>query len=95
MKLHELKSWPEYFAPVLSGAKLFELRHNDRDFEVGDELLLREYNPTAQSYSGRELRATVTYAMYGVGSVGAILPLKGLAANYVILGIELQFQQLE
>lgn len=43
--IHELKSWPKYFADVWSGKKLFELRKNDRNFKVGDCLWLRKFEP--------------------------------------------------
>lgn len=36
MKIHELKIKPEYAYMVMVGVKRFELRKNDRDFQVGD-----------------------------------------------------------
>ena len=36
MKLHELKIKKEYLDSIKSGAKTFEIRKNDRDFQVGD-----------------------------------------------------------
>ncbi len=54
---HVLKCWPPYFAAVVSGVKPFELRKNDRDFAIGDTLLLREFDG---NYSGREVRAKIT-----------------------------------
>lgn len=36
MKLHELKIKEEYFNEILRGNKTFELRKNDRDYQVGD-----------------------------------------------------------
>lgn len=42
---HELKCWPEYFARIGTGQKTFEIRRNDRDFQVGDILILKEYDP--------------------------------------------------
>ena len=46
-KRHELKCWPEFFQPTLNAHKRFELRRDDRPegFQVGDELLLREWDP--------------------------------------------------
>ncbi len=36
MKLHELKIKHEYLIDVTIGTKTFELRKNDRDYQVGD-----------------------------------------------------------
>ena len=36
MKLHELKIKYEYLKEVQAGRKTFELRKNDRDYQVGD-----------------------------------------------------------
>jgi ASC-1-like (ASCH) protein len=58
---HRLKTWPEYFEAVLSGKKTFEIRKNDRGFQVNDLLLLQEYNPKTEEYTGRELLVEVTY----------------------------------
>lgn len=47
---HELKTWPEYFFLVLIGIKTFEIRKNDRNFEVGDTLILQKWNPETNQY---------------------------------------------
>ncbi len=66
MTTHELKAHPEPFAALLSGAKTHEVRFNDRGFEVGDRLLLREYCPgDDEPYTGRELELLVTYISKG------------------------------
>lgn len=36
MKIHELKILEAYAVPKIKGKKLFEIRSNDRHFEVGD-----------------------------------------------------------
>ena len=36
MKLHELKILHEYLVDITIGTKTFELRKNDRDYQVGD-----------------------------------------------------------
>ncbi len=35
---HELKVWPDYFDSVARGDKSFDLRFDDRDFEVGQRV---------------------------------------------------------
>jgi ASC-1-like (ASCH) protein len=40
---HDLKILPQYFEEVYNGNKTFEIRKNDRDFKVGDILMLREW----------------------------------------------------
>ncbi len=60
---HELKCTPEYFAAILSGKKQFECRINDRDFKVGDEVVLKEHEPTSQTYTGRDIWWRITYLM--------------------------------
>lgn len=40
--IHELKTDPDFFEMVKSGEKTFELRFNDRGFQVGDTLVLRK-----------------------------------------------------
>lgn len=70
MKTHDLKTWPKYFDKLLDGSKQFEIRKNDRGFEVGDTLNLREWDPHAirewstgyrGEYTGRNMRVEVTY----------------------------------
>lgn len=60
-KTHELKTFPQYFYAVQQGLKPFEIRRNDRKFLVGDRLLLKEWNPLSQRYTGEELLVEVTY----------------------------------
>lgn len=64
MKTHHLKTWPVHFAAVLSGAKRAELRRNDRDFAVGDRLVLEEWDPDPRtSYTGRSVTVRVTHLL--------------------------------
>lgn len=72
-----LKCHPEYFEAIKNGTKSFECRYNDRNFKVGDELLLREYDPEL----GYTTRCIVRKIVY-------ILPdFIGLKDGYVVLGI--------
>jgi len=83
---HVLKSWPEYFSPVLAGYKNFELRKNDRRFKVGDILCLKEWEPNTAKYSGREVTKRITFILEGIGP-GAVTPLHGLSRGYAILSL--------
>lgn len=63
--IHELKTWPEHFDPILKGYKLFEVRKNDRNFQVGDSVRLCEYDPKLQRYTGRTIKKQITYLLQG------------------------------
>ncbi len=65
MKRHELKTWLEYFELISTGQKTFEVRRNDRDFQVGDLLILREWNQYQGIYTGRYVIKVITYIMRG------------------------------
>ena len=81
--LHDLKILEEYFEAKLKGVKPFELRLDDRGFNVGDRLRLREIRPIQGSeplmheYTGRVLITEVLYILRGV---------KGLQDGYIIMG---------
>jgi len=75
---HELKILPEYFKDVAHLKKTFEIRKNDRDYKVGDTLILKEWN--GEKYTGREVKRTVTYIYYGDGTYG-------LSDDYVVMAI--------
>lgn len=64
---HELKTWPVAFELARSGAKMFEIRVNDRNFQVGDTLRLREYELETSHYTGREVWRRVTCVVTGWG----------------------------
>jgi len=55
---HMLKIAPAYFQAVRDGRKTFEIRKNDRHFEEGDGVTLREYDG---GYTGRLHAATIGY----------------------------------
>jgi hypothetical protein len=64
LKLHRLKTLTRFFDAVMIGLKPFEVRYNDRDYQVGDFLLLQEYDPSTETY-GRETMRQVTYVFQG------------------------------
>lgn len=62
-RTHELKCWPVYFPAVADGRKTVELRRNDRAYAVGDQLLLREWDPVTQCYTGAHVMADVHHIL--------------------------------
>jgi len=61
MAEHILKIAPEYFDAVDSGSKTFEIRFNDRDFKMGDTVVLREYIFDIDAYTGQTITRTIGY----------------------------------
>jgi len=84
---HDLKIWPEFFNDVDSGKKPFEVRVNDRDYQEGDKLRLREWNPNTNEYTGRETIKFVTHVLKG----GVF----GLPDNLAVLGISMYSNSLD
>ncbi len=64
-KCHELKTWTKYYEaithPDIRFRKTVELRKNDRNYQVGDYLLLRDYDNEKGEYTGRETWRMVTH----------------------------------
>ena len=83
---HELKSWIRFFEKVIAGEKTFEVRINDRNFQIGDILHLREYNEVTKEYTGREAKFTVPYIL-GADMHCAVSPV-AINKPYVILSIK-------
>lgn len=87
---HELKVWPNYFDALRRGDKLFEVRRNDRDFQRGHLLWLREFNPDQSQapqtwgdprYTGADLRFRISYVLHG-GQFG-------IEPGFAVLGLAL------
>lgn len=56
---HELKIKPEYLAAVVTGEKTFEIRNNsDRNFQVGDTLILKSWDG---EFNGNFVERTISY----------------------------------
>ena len=79
MTVHELKCWPEYFEALVTDRKKFELRKDDRGFQVHDKLVIREWNPGTTGYTGMALDFEVTYILRDH---------EGLSPGWIIMGVE-------
>jgi hypothetical protein len=76
-RIHDLKTDHIYFTDVLREIKPFELRLNDRDYQVGD--ILRFHECIDKNPTGRKTDREVTYMMQNY---------PGLEDGYCILGIK-------
>jgi len=78
---HALKVWPDYFKAIESGVKVFELRKFDRPFNVGEKLLLQEWDPVSETYTGKEETRLITYVLSDADKFG-------LKKGYCIIGMK-------
>ena len=84
--IHELKIQPHNFSKMKSGERNFDVRYNGCHFDVGDELILKEFVPKdyyedteSEYYTGNILHRKVIY----------ILDLEEIGAKgYIVLGLE-------
>lgn len=76
---HNLKILPEYYIAVSDGSKTFEIRKNDRDFHLGDIVMLQEYDESG--FRGRNILVEIVYITDFEQK-----------DNYVVLGIRTIFQ---
>ncbi len=78
---HHLKVWPEYYDAIVLQGKRFEVRKADRDYNVGDKLILNAWDPLEQAYTGHGCNCTITYILPGGQH--------GIAEGYAVLGFKL------
>lgn len=78
MKQIRKKILPQYLKEVWNGNKNFELRKDEDDIQVGDELVLEEWNPD-EGYTGMAAKRVVAYVLRNV-------PEYGLMDGYCIIG---------
>lgn len=85
MKLHELKIKHEYLVEVARGVKTFELRKNDRDYQVGDLIhfidIKQDIKGDCDIYIDEDTLYKIIYILKDVAEYG-------LDKDYCILGIK-------
>lgn len=64
-KIHFVKTWTGYFDDVDSGKKTWELRINDRNYQVGDLVVLMRYDIKLKTYTGHMIEIEITYLYEG------------------------------
>ena len=83
MKIHELKIKAEYGSAVYFDNKKFELRKNDRDFQVGDLVKFKVVYDDTETYWLNALEQQIYKITYILKDV----PEYGLDKDYCILSI--------
>lgn len=80
MTIHTIKIYPQWFDRIANGTKRVEIRRADRDYQIGDQLVMREIESTmlCDRYTEREVTVDVTHVLYSV---------PGLSTDYVALSI--------
>jgi len=61
MTIHRVKSWAHFFDSIAAGIKTHELRDNDRNYQVGDTMILERYDNIEGKYTGEECYVEITY----------------------------------
>jgi hypothetical protein len=80
VKIHHIKCAPIHFRGLLNETKTFELRLNDRAYELGHDLAIYEFDRQATApFSGRFIRCLVT----------CFVPVP--ESQYVVLGVQIRW----
>lgn len=65
-KHHDIKILPQYYKQIFrrpgKGYKRFELWKDDRDYQIGDSVTLREWDPE-HGYTGSEITVGIIYVL--------------------------------
>jgi len=60
----EKKCWPKEFKQVMDGEKTFDMRLDDFECRRGDILVLKEWDPETEEYTGREIEKRISYVLH-------------------------------
>ncbi len=77
MKVYELKVGKEHFYLQWTGRISFEICKKDQDFQVGDTLVLKEFNQETGTYTGKECWRSVAWVLDDTTT--------GVESGYVVL----------
>jgi hypothetical protein len=76
-EVHRLKTLQPFFSEVKERKKNFELRLNDREYQVGDTVVLEEW--TGECFTGDGVTRKIKYVLKDC-------PELGLTSGYCIFG---------
>jgi hypothetical protein len=80
---HILKIWPQYYCRVADGSKTFEVRNNDRGFQPGDIVFLKEWDNLAANGNGKYTDRDILKF-----TVGYVLPIDAERVVFSLLPME-------
>jgi hypothetical protein len=87
MAVYNVKSWVPFFQAFKTGAKKHDMRDlKDRNYKVGDILVLEEYDPFKGEYTGDAMRMKITYITSR--DTPCAFSSAALDNNYCILSLE-------
>ena len=78
-RVHDLKILPKFYDDVVSCKKNFEIRFNDRDFRVGDVIVLRPFEH-GHYFDKEPIPKIIKYVLYD-------FDFPGIREGFVILGL--------
>lgn len=82
-EVHHLKAWTPMFREIKYGKRDFDVRKNDRDYKVGDTLILNDFDPVKEKFTGDWAPRLITFKFDNKQFV---------KEGYVILGLrEIKF----
>lgn len=84
---HFLKTVQPHFQAVASDGKRVEIRKHDRSYEIGDVLVLCEYDLQSNAFSGFEIEAKVTHVLRNYD--------EAMKPGYAALSIEVVDRRLD
>ena len=81
--IHKLKAEQKWLSRILTGEKTFDVRKNDRDYQVGDTIQLLPLQTKVDGLDVYSIRSpipnySITYIYYG----------PGMDTGYVVLGLK-------
>lgn len=90
MKIHTLKIQKLFYDKIRSNKKMWELRFNDRDFQIGDLIhfdILNLDGAIVNKYEDDSILWEIDYILYSCLNKDTTPSFKGLQKDYVILSI--------
>jgi hypothetical protein len=78
--VHTIKCWTNGFMALVSGMKKFEWRKDDRNYQIGDHLLILEWDEVKQQYTSKYALRVISYKLAGGWF--------GMPQDYCILSLE-------